>query len=61
MKISQTSILVLLFCIVAMVSAAYPDDPRDLVKERLNRRLNRNRYGDEDDEVGGTLCRSGFG
>ena len=52
MKLTQTALLVLLACVLVMVSAAYPDDPRDLVKERLNRRLNRGRYGDEDDEVG---------
>jgi hypothetical protein len=52
MKLSTTTILLLLACILALVAANY-DEARDLVKERLNRRLERNRgYGGEDDEVG---------
>lgn len=51
MKLTKTAVLIFLACILATVTAAY-DEQRDLVKERFNRRLNRNRYGDEDDEVG---------
>ena len=50
MKVSTTTVLILLACILAVVKAA-GDDPRDLIKERYNRRLSRNRYGEEDDEV----------
>ncbi|CAB9516036.1 expressed unknown protein [Seminavis robusta] len=39
--------LLLIACMMALAMAA--DDPRDLVKDRLNRKLSRNRYADEDD------------
>lgn len=50
MKIPTTLLVVLLSCMMVSMVKAAGDDPMDLVKERLNRKLSRNRYG-EDEQV----------
>jgi hypothetical protein len=42
-----TLVLLLLVCLVSLARASN-DEARDLVRERLNRKLSRNRYGDDE-------------
>ena len=53
MKIPTAILFFLLACTLASVTKAEAgDDPMDLIKDRLNKKFSRNRYGGgEDDEV----------
>lgn len=42
-----TALVFLVVCLVSLARAS-TDEARDLVRERLNRKLSRNRYGDDE-------------